>query len=99
MADSFSGVTISFDQATYNQGDPMKMSISGQATSSAGSTVQDSPTVTAKASDGASAVIPAGPVAITVTSQTSLATLIDSIDDGARQWIIAADGLSATATA
>lgn len=99
MADDFSGVSISFDKATYNQGDPMTMTISGQATSSAGSTVQDSPVVTAKASDGASAVIPAGPVAITVTQQVSLATLIDSITDGARQWIIAGDGLSATATA
>jgi uncharacterized protein YfaS (alpha-2-macroglobulin family) len=100
MADNFNSVTVAFDKATYNQGDTMTLTISGSAVSSAGSTVSEQPTVTVVASDGTTASIQPTATSITVTSTTNLVTLIQSINDaGGRTWAVAANGLTATATA
>lgn len=99
MADSFDQVVIQFDKNQYAAGDKITMTISGQAVSDAGSTVNDTPAVTVKAADGTTTVINAGPIAIAVSATTNLDVVISSIDDGARSWIIAADGKTATATA
>lgn len=99
MADDFSNVGVAFDKTSYNQGDKETLVLSGQAVSSAGSTSQDGPTVTVQASDGTTTTITPPPATISVTNQANLDVIIISVDDGAKQWIVAADGKSATATA
>lgn len=99
MADDFSQVAVTFDKTSYNQGDKETLVLSGQAVSSAGSTSQDAPTVTVQASDGTTTTISPAPAAIAVTTEAPLDVIIISVDDGAKQWIVAADGKSATATA
>ena len=99
MADSFNSVSLAFDKTTYNQGDKMTLTISGQASSSAGSSVADQPSVTVQASDGTTATLQPAAAQITVTTAVNLTTIIEAISDGSRIWVISADGLSATATA
>jgi len=100
MADNFNSVTLAFDKATYNQGDTMTLTISGQAVSSAGSTVTEQPTVTVVASDGTTAALQPTAASIAISTTTNLPTLIQSVNDaGGRTWVIAANGLTATATA
>lgn len=100
MADDFSQVSVVFDKTSYNAGDKMILTLSGQAVTQAGGSVQDAPTVTVEASDGTTSVITPAPVPIAITETTNLPVKMDAVSDpSGRQWVVAADGLSATATA
>lgn len=98
MADSFAGVTVTFDKTEYSQGETMTLTLSGSATGSP-STVTDQPSVTAQASDGSTAPIQPASATINVPGGP-LATIMSAVADSTgRIWTIAANGLTATATA
>lgn len=102
MTDAWN-VTATYDKPSYNQGDTITVTISGddvltqQVPGTAGPL-----TIALTAADGAttSVVVPSVPVTLTTTTPESVK--ITSVQDtGAtpRTWTLSASGLTATATA
>lgn len=103
MADSFSGVSVSFDKTSYNTGDTITMTLAGEDVLTTSQSVALSGTISLLAADGSTTTInfPSGST-VTTTTATNESTKIASVADtenAARVWTIAANGLTATATA
>lgn len=104
MTDTFN-VTAAYDKTSYNQGDTMTITISGndvltQTTSS--SLPTGNVTLTITAADGATTTVnvPVATVNITTTTTTPQSVRITGyVDTSGRAWSINANGLSMTATA
>lgn len=103
MADSFAGVSVTFDKTSYNTGDTITMTLVGEDVLTTTQSVALSGTINLVAADGATTTInfPAGST-VTTTVATNESTKISSVADTenpARVWTPAANGLTATATA
>lgn len=104
MADTFN-VTASFDKTTYNTGDTMTLTISGDDVLTTTTTTQQtaSGSIALTAADGATQTLafPAGvTVNVTTTTSTNESVKMSSVTDSSgRVWTIASTGLTATATA
>lgn len=107
MADSFAGVSVTFDKTSYNTGDTITMTLAGEDVLTTTTTVAQALTGTINlvAADGATTSIafPTGStVNVTTTVATNESTKIASVADtenAARVWTPAANGLTATAIA
>lgn len=107
MADSFSGVSVTFDKTSYNPGDTITMTIAGEDVLTTQQTASQalSGTINLTAADGATSTLafPAGAtVNVTTTVATNESTKIASVADtqnASRVWTPAANGLTATAIA
>lgn len=100
MTDTFS-VTATFDKSSYTAGQTMTLTISGEATSTTTTQETLSGTINLLAADSAtqSISLPSG-VTVTSTTTTPETVKIASVtDDKGRTYTVAANGLSATATA
>lgn len=100
MTDTFN-VTASFDKTSYTTGETMTITITGDdvMTETAPQTV--SGTITLTAADGATSTLefPSG-TTVNVSTSTNEAVKMTAITDSSgRTWTIAANGLTATATA
>lgn len=102
MADTFN-VTASFDKSSYNQGDTMTLTISGDDVLITTTTTAEavSGTISLTAADGSTSTLtfPAGvTVNVTTTTTTPESVKMTSVTDSAgRTWTVAASGLTATA--
>lgn len=107
MADSFAGVSVTFDKTSYNTGDTITATLAGEdvltTTQTSSQALAGSFNLTA--ADGATSTLafPAGAtVNVTTTVATNESTKITGVADtqnAARVWTVAANGLTATATA
>lgn len=104
MTDTFN-VTATFDKTSYNQGDLMTISISGSDVVTTSTVTQQTVNATVNVSnpaDSATFSAAGGPVTINITTTTATtdSVVISNVTDGStRAWTVAANGLSATATA
>ena len=106
MTDTFN-VTASYDKASYNQGDTIKVAISGNDVQTITTVTQGQIgplALTITAADGATEVvnIPQTAVSISTTTTTPESVRITSVSDTSptpRSWVIDASGLFITATA
>lgn len=104
MTDTWN-VTAAYDKSSYNQGDPMTVTITGgDVLTTTTTTQQQSGTLTLSltAADGATSTIsvPATTVNVTTTTTTPESVKITGVSDSSgRAWSIASSGLSATAPA
>lgn len=109
MTDAFS-VTAAWNQASYTTGQTMTATISGNDVLTQTTTTQTTVgpiTVPIVAANGAQSTVslPAVPVTVTTTATTPESVVIDTtrpiVDNGAtpRKWVVAANGLSISATA
>jgi len=106
MANTTFNATVAYDKTSYNAGEQMKMTLSGNATfvgDPTVTTVQASSDCTLSADNGVITHITASGATVTTTTPATPQTLnvvISSIaDTSSRVWTIAADGKSATAIA
>lgn len=98
MTDQFN-VTGSFNKLTYNQGDQMVVTISGGDVLTSTTTETATVTVSLLAADGSTSSW-VGTVPVTKTGTIPESVLIASVTDSdGRTWLVAANGLSASATA
>lgn len=104
MSDTFN-VTAAYDKTSYNSGDTMTVTISGNDVLTTTTTTQQQSgtlTLTITAADGSTSTItvPATTVNVTNTSATPQSVVISAVSDtSGRAWTIASNGLSITATA
>lgn len=105
MADTFN-VTASYDKTSYNQGDTIKVTISGGDVLTTTVTGQAGPLVIpVVAANGSVSSITLGSVPVTLTVVTPESVVIDTskpiVDTSPtpRTWVVSADKLSITATA
>jgi hypothetical protein len=94
-------VTGAYDKASYNQGEVMTMTISGDYVAPVVTQQNAGPlTVSLQSDDGSVSSIVVPTVVVNVTTQVHQNVVITSIVDGSgRTWTIAGNGKSATATA
>lgn len=93
MADSFN-LVAAFDKPSYNPGDTMTLSVTGTVTN--GTATPVNATITVTASDNTTTTL----TAASAVGGEALTFVISAVQDtGNRAWTIAANGLSATATA
>lgn len=104
MTDTWN-VTASYDKSSYNQGDTMTVALSGSDVLTSTTTTQQQSgnlTLSLTAADGSVTTVEVPAVTINVTSNTSTTQTVKITgvsDSSGRVWTIAANGLSATATA
>lgn len=102
MPDTFN-VTAAYDKASYNTGDTMKVSISGDDVLTQSVTLSAGPlTLGIKAADGATETITVPATTVLGTTSTPESVVITSVTDSGtppRTWTIDPSGLFATATA
>ncbi len=104
MTDTFN-VTAAYDKPSYSQGGTITVTISGNDVLTQTVTTQQQSgvlTLTITAADGAvtTITVPAATVNVSTTTSTPQSVKITGIaDTSGRAWTIAANGLSATATA
>ena len=103
MTDTFN-VTAAFDKASYNAGDTMKVTITGDdvLTQQVQTTQTETVTVSIVAADGATTTVGpvSAPVVTTTTTTTHESVKIASIGDASgRTWTVDPSGLFATAVA
>lgn len=104
MSDNFSGVTASFDKSSYNAGETITITIAGVDVLTQTTTTQAAitGTINLTAADGSTDTIsfPAGAVVNTTTTvATNESVKMTGLTDPNRTWTVAANGLTATATA
>lgn len=90
-------VTATADKTTYNAGDKVTITITGDATTSAVTSILNA-ALTLTAADGATGTVNVM-VPVTKPGQTETVTITKVTDDGGRVWTIATGAQSATATA
>lgn len=100
MTDTFN-VTASFDKSSYNAGDTMTLTISGNDVLTQTVSETLSGTINLQAADGATQTIalPSGVAVSSTTSTPESVKIVSVTDDKGRTYTVAANGLSATATA
>lgn len=100
MADTFN-VTASFDKSSYNTGDTMTLTIAGGDVLTTTSPIAISGTINLTAADGSTSTLtfPAGATVNETTSTPESVKISSVTDSSGRVWTVAANGLSATATA
>ena len=100
MADDFSGVTVTFDKPSYVQGDVMTLKVAGLVVSPTVGTVGPLVVTVVNPADGATSSVNVAPVPVTMNVATA-AKMQAVVDNGTptHTWTLAADGMTATATA
>ncbi|WP_024516839.1 hypothetical protein [Bradyrhizobium sp. Tv2a-2] len=104
MTDTWN-VTAAYDKSSYNAGDVMTVTISGNDVLTTTTTTQQQSgalTLTLTASDGSTTTITIPATTVTSTHTTSTpesVTVTGFSDDSGRVWTIAPSGLSISATA
>lgn len=102
MTDTFN-VTAAYDKASYKNGDIISVAISGNDVLTVVTQSQAGPlTLHLTAADGATQDITLPSVPVSVTTTTPESVVISGITDNGpapRTWTVAANGLTATATA
>jgi hypothetical protein len=105
MAQTTFGVSVAYDKTSYNAGETMTITLSGNATFVGDEIVGTTPAsvvCTVTADNGSVTEITASGATITTTIPAvpqTLNVVLTALVDGARVWTIAADGKSATAIA
>lgn len=95
--DDFSGVTVAADKASYNPGDTITVSVSGNVVIPG----EDTVTVNVTIADRNDNITGSSSLTVTVGDKVDAPAIIKAISDNhtpALTWTIAEDGLSATAT-
>lgn len=95
--DDFSAVSVTADKASYNPGDTITVSVSGDVVIPG----EDSVTVTVTIADRNDNITGTSSLTVQVGDKTSVPAIIKEITDNhvpALAWTIAPDGLSASAT-
>ena len=101
MTDTFN-VTASYDKTTYNAGDTITVSISGDDVLTTTSQGQAGPLTIHVSAGSATQDITLPSEGVTITTSTHEPVVITGVTDNSptpRVWTVAANGLSATSTA